>query len=240
MTKKIHVGCSGWYYDDWIDRFYPSDVKKTEWLEYYAKHFSTVEVNSTFYHFQKEKTVQGWYERTPDDFRFTLKANRLITHKKRFEDTEGEIKRFYEMADVLEDKLATLLFQLPPSEEKDMDFLEKVINQLNPEKNNVLEFRDTSWFTDEVLKRLQDVSIGFCCVSAEGYPETCVSTADFAYVRFHGKEEWYKYLYSEDELRVWAEKISQLSAETIYCYFNNDFQGHAIQNAKTLAGLISE
>jgi len=110
MSQNIYVGCSGWYYDDWVDRFYPGDIKKQEWLTFYAKHFNTVEVNNTYYHYPNTKMLKGWYDRTPDDFKFTLKANRLITHRKKFEDTQDQVDRFYELAENLGEKLACILF----------------------------------------------------------------------------------------------------------------------------------
>ena len=118
-SKRYLLGCSGWYYDHWVDRFYPGNLDKAKWLGYYAEHFNTVEVNSTFYHFPTKRMLRGWYRRTPEDFVFTLKANQLITHKKKFQGTRGLVDRFYQIAELLEDKLGCILFQIPPLLSKD-------------------------------------------------------------------------------------------------------------------------
>ena len=234
MPKKFMVGCSGWYYDDWVNRFYPEEISKKEWLGFYSEHFKTVEVNNTFYHYPNQKMLEGWYNRTPDDFKLTLKANRLITHRKKFEETQDQVDRFYELAEHLEDKLACILFQLPPSKSKNLDFLKNALDQLDPEKQNVIEFRHTSWFDEEVYDILRDYNVGFCIVSHHEMPDDLAVTSDIAYVRFHGKEEGYRYLYSEDEMSDWAERIKSLEAESGFCYFNNDFQAHAIENGEQL------
>ncbi|MCF7804366.1 MAG: DUF72 domain-containing protein [Candidatus Marinimicrobia bacterium] len=240
MDSDLRIGCSGWYYDDWIDRFYPGDMDKREWLSFYAERFPVVEVKSTFYHFQKKKTLRGWYERTPDDFRFILKANRQITHRQRFSETGDLIARFYGLAKYLGEKLGGILFQLPPSVEKDMGLLESIADQLSLRQTNFLEFRHASWFDKPVYEFLRDKNVGFCCVSVKGMPEDCIATTDTSYIRFHGKEEWYRYLYSEKELTAWADKIRRLEAETIYGFFNNDYQGNAIQNAGQLREILTE
>lgn len=234
MRSKYFLGCSGWYYDHWVGRFYPEDLDKTKWLEYYAEHFNTVEVNSTFYRFPTKRMLRSWYRRTPEDFVFTLKANQLITHKKKFKGTQGLVDRFYQLAELLEDKLACILFQIPPFLSKDIVFLKAVIEQLDLEKDSVVEFRNQSWFCEEVYSLLRENRVGFCTISAPNLPQDLVATSHNAYVRFHGRNDWYRYLYSKGELQKWAEKIQRLEVKNVFCYFNNDYQANAVTNCQQL------
>jgi uncharacterized protein YecE (DUF72 family) len=238
MGQKYFLGCSGWYYDHWIGSFYPEDIKKREWLSYYSKFFNTVEINNTFYHFPSIKNLKSWYIRTPRDFVFTLKANRLITHRKKFKETKDLIDRFYELADHLEEKLGCILFQLPPMLKKDIELLESISEQLDLRRNNVLEFRDDSWFCEDVYDFLRKKSIIFCIISAPNLPKDAIKTVDLLYMRFHGKNNWYKYLYNEEELSEWKNRILNLNPKRIFCYFNNDYHANAIKNCKQLQKIL--
>ena len=175
--KKYFLGCSGWYYNDWAGKFYPEKLNKSKWLEYYSKHFNTVEINNTFYRFPNEKTVKGWYNRTPDDFKITLKANQLITHRKRFKNTQSTINRFYGLAEILEDKLSCILFQFPPFKSKDIDFLKNAINQFDISKNNVIEFRHPSWFDKEVYNVLNEFNVSFCSFHLLSFQKNLINTS---------------------------------------------------------------
>ncbi len=174
MKQNYFIGCSGWYYNDWAGKFYPEKGYKSKWLEYYSEEFQTVEVNNTFYRFPNEKTVKGWYERTPDDFKFTLKANQLITHRRRFKNTKSTVARFYKLAEILEDKLGCILFQIPPNKPKDIEFLENAVEQMDSSKKNIIEFRDQSWFDSQVYDILNEFNIEFCSVSSPDLPENLV------------------------------------------------------------------
>lgn len=237
---KYYLGCSGWYYDDWKGRFYPEKLSKSKWLEYYSKYFNTVEINNTFYRFPSAKVVRGWYKRTPDHFKMTLKANQIITHRKRFKNTQGTINKFYNLAEQLEDKLACILFQLPPLILKDIAFLKNVLQQLDTSKNNVIEFRHSSWFDAEVYEILKDFGVNFCSISSSDLPEELTVTGETAYVRFHGKgTERYTYSYSRNEIEEWKEKIKKSNASKVFCYFNNDYKAHAPRNCITLTEIIN-
>ena len=238
--KSNYLGCSGWYYDSWAGRFYPEKLSKSKWLEYYSKHFNTVEVNNTFYRFPREKTVKGWFKRTPKNFKLTLKANQLITHRKRFKDTQDTINRFYNLAEILEDKLGCILFQLPPQKSKDIDFLRNAVKQFDSAKNNIIEFRHPSWFDSEVYDLLNEFEVGFCSVSSPDLPDDLIVTSNIAYVRFHGiGDKKYRYLYSEEELKGWADKIKKSDFNDVFCYFNNDYNANAPKNAEMLRNLIN-
>lgn len=248
--KEYHLGCSGWYYNHWIQRFYPESLKKSDWLEYYAEHFNTVEINSTFYRFPTEKMLNVWYKKTPDNFLFTLKVNQLITHRKKFKDTQDLLTRFYKLSEILENKLGCLLFQIPPYISRNMEFLENLIDQLDSSKKNVIEFRDSSWFNEEVYKVLRENQVEFCSVSAPDLPDDLITTSSLIYLRFHGTgdrtedetkdatQEKYHHLYSEEELEDRVQKIKESAAREVFCYFNNDYQANAVLNCEQLREML--
>ena len=126
----IRIGTSGWHYEDWSGRFYPSELPKSKWLEYYSKHFDTVEINNTFYHLPKEQTFENWRKQAPKNFLFTVKANRYITHIKRLKEPKEPLERFFGRANKLQEHLGPVLYQLPPGFHKDLDRLKNFLQAL--------------------------------------------------------------------------------------------------------------
>lgn len=240
MNKQYYLGCSGFYYNHWKSLFYPDKLTKTKWLRYFSQNFNTLEANSTFYRFPKESMLKKWLLETPDNFRFTLKANRLITHTRKFNETQDYTTRFYKAAKILGNKLSCVLFQLPPFLHKNMDLIEKIASQIDPSVTNVLEFRHKSWWDNEVYSFMKKNGLVFCSVSASELPENLVETADTVYIRFHGKNGWYMHFYPDKELEEWAKKIKKTNASTVYCYFNNDYNAYAVKNCQTLKSLLDE
>lgn len=239
MKTKYFLGCSGWYYTDWKGRFYPEKLGKSKWLEFYSKQFNTVEINSTFYRFPSEKTVEGWYHKTPENFKFTLKANQVITHRRRFKNTQNTLNRFYNLAKILNEKLGCILFQLPPQKSKDVDFLKNAVQQFDHSQNNIVEFRHASWFDSEVYDLLNEEGVGFCSVSSHDLPDDLITAASIVYVRFHGKGTLkYQYTYSAEELNEWADKLKESCSKHVFCYFNNDYNANAPENCKMLREMI--
>jgi uncharacterized protein YecE (DUF72 family) len=236
----FHLGTSGWSYSGWKERFYPEKLPQKKWLSYYAQHFNTVEINMTFYRYPKAETLAGWLEKTPSHFTFTLKANRLITHRKKIRDVESDVRYFYILADNLRDRLGCILFQLPPSITLDLELLEEFLSTLSPEYKNVIEFRHESWYTEKVYKLLKSSRAIFCTVSSTKVPNTAVKTAETAYFRFHGLTGGYRYSYTEEELETWAETIKQTKAKECYVYFNNDYHAHAVKDCKKLREILQE
>lgn len=138
----------------------------------------------------------------------TLKANQLITHRKRFKKTKSTINRFYRLAEILENKLSCILFQFPPHKSKDIDFLKKALQQLDPSKSNIIEFKHLNWFDDEVYELLKEFNAGFCSISSSNIPEEIITTSNITYARFHGKgADRHHYSYSQKELEKWGENI---------------------------------
>ena len=240
MKTEYFLGCSGFYYNHWRGIFYPQNLPKTQWLQYYAEHFNTLEANNTFYRFPSEKMLEDWYEKTPEHFRFTLKANRAITHTRKFHNTEQLTANFYKLAYLLHEKLLAVLFQLPPFVHKNMELLEKIASQVDPKVTNVVEFRHESWWDIEVYDFIKKKGLIFCDISVSELPETLVQTGSTIYVRFHGKDGKYQYLYPDAELADWAKKIKRLNAQQVFCYFNNDVNGNAVKNCLTLKKLLEK
>jgi uncharacterized protein YecE (DUF72 family) len=238
LPTKYCLGCSGFYYNHWRGKFYPEHLSKNKWLDYYTRFFNTLEVNNTFYRYPSKKLLLGWYGRTPDNFTFTLKANRIISHLHKFNKTEQYTANFYQLAHLLKEKLLCVLFQLPPMVHKNMALLETIAAQLDYSVTNVLEFRHESWWDSEVYDFMDKRGLVFCSVSASELPESLIKTGSTMYVRFHGKDGWYKYNYPDEVLSAWARKIKQQNAKQVLCYFNNDFNANATRNCLALKKLL--
>ena len=233
MKTEYLLGCSGFYYNHWKGPFYPEKLAKAKWLQYYAQNFNTLEVNNTFYRFPSEKMLKAWYQKTPENFRFTLKANRAITHSRKFHNTEQLLANFYKLAYLLQEKLLCVLFQLPPFVHKNLELLETIVDQVDFKITNVVEFRHESWWDSEVYDFMKKKGLVFCAVSASELPETLVKTGSAIYIRFHGKDGWYHHFYPEKELKEWADKIRRQNAQRVFCYFNNDVNANAVKNCLT-------
>jgi uncharacterized protein YecE (DUF72 family) len=238
VVTTYFLGCSGFYYNHWRGKFYPEKLAKTNWLGYYTNLFNTLEVNNTFYRYPSQKLLESWYNKTPDDFTFAVKANRIITHLHKFRGTEQYTANFYKLVHLLREKLLCVLFQLPPMVHKNMDLLQTIADQLDTSVMNVLEFRHASWWDNEVYDFMDKQGIVFCSVSASELPETIVRTSPAVYVRFHGKDGWYKHDYSNDQLAEWADRINEQNAQKVLCYFNNDYNAYAPQNCLFLKKLL--
>lgn len=240
------IGTSGYSYNHWWDGvFYPIDVKPGKWLEYYAKYFNSVELNVSFYRLPKKETFEGWRRRTPKDFRFVAKGSRFITHIKKLKDIEEPLEIFFENASGLEKKLAMVLWQLPPGMRVDIKKLEKFCKSLKKYKKirQAFEFRNISWFCEEVYEILHKHNFSLCIAHSGRWPVVEELTADFVYLRFHGGGDvLYSSNYTEKELKDWATKVKKWLKEgrDIYAYFNNDAYGYAVKNALRLKELIEE
>jgi len=236
----IRIGTSGWYYDHWRQRFYPADLPRSKWFEYYAQHFDTVEINNTFYHLPKEQTLRRWRELAPEGFLYAVKANRYITHIRKLHDASEPLERFFERVDLLKDRLGPILYQLPPSLHKNLDLLAGFIKLLPKSKPAVFEFRHESWYADETFDLLDESGVGFCIHDMPGNESPHIVTGQVIYIRFHGTTGRYSGSYSKSQLQDWANWLRNQTpkARAIYVYFNNDSQAHAIKNAKQLKELI--
>jgi uncharacterized protein YecE (DUF72 family) len=239
MNQKIHIGTSGWIYNHWAEIFYPKDCAKAKWLEFYAEHFGTVELNASFYRLPKPQTFENWRKRTPDHFLWAVKASRYITHIKRIKDIQEPLERFFSAVAPLEEKRGPLLFQLPPTLSFDEAVLSHFCKQLKANHLCTLEVRHPSWAQKRALAILKDHNVALCASDTAGrYTYIEEGTATFRYIRLHGSKKLYASEYSEEELQEYARKIRAWSKDT-YLYFDNDFSGYAIKNAKRLKEILA-
>jgi uncharacterized protein YecE (DUF72 family) len=240
--KNLFIGTSGYNYKEWQGDFYPENVKQKDWMAYYSKQFSTIEINATFYRNFPPHVYEKWYNATDEDFTFTLKGPRTITHIKRLQDIDEELVVFFSANAQLKEKLSSVLWQFPASfrnNEKNFANLSYFLKNLPPKYRQVIEFRDTSWFTKNVYDLVSQRETGFVINDSNKFPAATVVTTDFAYVRFHGPKKLYASSYSRDELQIWSEQIAKwLQTKDVYCYFNNDMGGHAFRNARDLRELV--
>jgi uncharacterized protein YecE (DUF72 family) len=239
--SQIRVGTSGWHYDHWAGRFYPTELKKGDWLSFYMRHFDTVEINNTFYHLPKETSIERWHRQAPKSFIYTVKANRYITHIKRLKDTREEVKRFFERIKPLGANLGPVLYQLPPGLHKDTKLLADFISLLPKKRSGVFEFRNDTWYCDEVYELLDEHGLGFCAHDMPGKPSPKIITGELVYVRFHGTTGRYSGNYPAKALKTWAKWIienAKPSSRQVYAYFNNDYNAYAVNNARELCEML--
>jgi uncharacterized protein YecE (DUF72 family) len=239
----IYLGTSGWDYPEWVGRFYPKR-EPSDRLRFYAGFFPIVEVNSTFYRLPPVSVARSWVRRTPKEFRVALKFPRTITHDKLLVGAETEITQFAEFVQPIREagKLAASLVQLPPSLRFEPATVRRFYESLPSGLSVAVEPREPSWLLPESKALLQEFGFAFVVVDEPLLPIDLTVTAPFSYVRWHGhgKEIWYDYTYSAEELRAWLPRLAQLRerTEAVYGFFNNHFRGDAAVNARTLSELL--
>jgi uncharacterized protein YecE (DUF72 family) len=236
------IGTSGWTYDHWKGCFYPQELAKTRWFDYYASRFSSVEINATFYRIFKDQTYQKWKERAPQGFGYVLKAPRLITHRKYLVDVEEDIQRFFQSCSLLEDKFEMILLQVAPNMPCDLNRLRLALTAFPDPTRVAVEFRRAEWLSLETMHLLHTFGTTICNVDSPRQKLTTFSTSQRAYLRLHGRKHWYSYDYSPDELQEIATLAHELvgkGAQQVYIFFNNDFEGYAPANALALKHLLS-
>lgn len=232
--RKIYIGCSGFYNNDWKDSLYPEDAKSKDFLTLYSLQFNSVEINSTFYRKPLAKTLIKWFDETPDDFKFFIKIPKTISHEKRMENCKEEIAEFcHHIQTHLKEKLAGFLYQFPPSFKSSEENLNRILENIEVDYLNVIEFRHESWWSEEIFKILEENKIIFSGVSFPGKlsEEVIINSKKILYYRLHGKPVLYKSEYSEDFLNNLAEKIKN-SDKKSFIFFNNTWGTSAIKNGK--------
>lgn len=238
------IGTSGWTYPDWRGTFYPEDLPSWDYLAFYAREFPTAEVNYSFYHLPKPATYAKWAAQVPDEFIFSVKASRLITHTKRLRGVTEAWRTFVGNARALGAHLGPILLQFPSSFRCDRQrlgaFLDKASAAGDRPLRLVFEFRHESWFTEEVYRLLRRHGAALCIADSPSYPRRDVLTADFAYLRFHGRKTLFVSSYAKAELAEEAAAIRRYLKDglDVFVYFNNTAGGHAIENARTLRELV--
>lgn len=250
MSAQLFIGTSGWHYSDWNTLFYPPDIKGYEELTYHATFFNTVENNSSFYRIASEATYKTWDRMTPDDYKFSIKLNKLITHNYQLEMTDKVVESvqfILTTTQVLKEKIGAVLIQLPASFQVDLQKLETFLQFFTAEVRSkphpfdiAIEFRNKYWFTDETFALLEKYNVALVAAESSRWPNIHRITADIGYIRLHGPEKLFASSYTKKQLTEWADYIHDISKHLtrVYVYFNNDFHGYAIKNAKELRRLL--
>lgn len=210
-------------------------------LEFYSKHFDTVELNNSFYRLPPESAFDEWKRSTPPNFVFAVKASRFLTHNKKLKDPENALDNLLPRAVRLGPKLGPILFQLPPKWQVNQERLERLLEILPRNLRYAFELRDPTWMKPEIDKVLERYGAAFCIYELAGYHSPLTVTADFAYVRLHGPGPGkYQNSYEKSRLQRWSDQIGEWAKtlSAVYIYFDNDQAGFAAQNATTLRQMV--
>jgi uncharacterized protein YecE (DUF72 family) len=236
-----NIGCSGFHYKHWKGVFYPEKLAQSKWFDYYNNRFKTLELNVTFYRFPRLSSLEPWYNHSPDEFSFSVKAPRAITHYKKFVNAKQMIDDFYgKTLEGLKNKVGCILFQLPPGMKYKEEKLEQIIENLDYSFTNVIEFRHESWWNTEVYNKLSKHNITFCGMSHPGLPEEVIQNTKTVYFRFHGVPKLYQSKYEVKKLQEIADEIdNNPQTKEAFIYFNNDIDASAITNAIEMESYIS-
>jgi uncharacterized protein YecE (DUF72 family) len=218
-ATKIYAGTSGWAYASWKPKFYPAKLSSKKFLEFYATRLNSVEVNYTFRTIPTEKLLTGWIEATPLDFKFTIKAHQKITHFKRLRDAAEVTKEFLDSLQPLREakKLGSVLFQLRGDFKCDVPRLKDFLTELPHGTQTAFEFRNASWFCDEVCDALRKANIALCQAESDDMETPNVITADFSYLRLRKKS------YSPKTREIIAKKVTELAQRgDVFAYFKHE------------------
>jgi uncharacterized protein YecE (DUF72 family) len=228
------IGTSGYNYTEWKGPFYPADLPEKAMLAYYAQRFNTVEINYTFYRMPTVRILQGWAKEAPEQFLFTLKAPRRITHDLRLRDAADPVTDFCETATALKKRLGALLFQLPPFLKKDSSRLEDFLHQLPPGFRVAFEFRNPSWFADDVYECMRRFNVALCVSESEQRDTPLEVTADFGYFRLRRPD------YSDADLAAWASRLHDVASrwQDTFVYFKHEAAGKGPELAARLRQLM--
>jgi uncharacterized protein YecE (DUF72 family) len=241
-VKRVRIGCSGWNYRDWREKFYPKGLPARRWLEHYSRVFDAVEVNNTFYRLPSRSAVEGWVKQSPAGFCFAVKASRYLTHMKRLTDMGQGVERFYERIEPLIEahKLGPVLWQLPGNFVRDDERLAAALAAL-PAGRHAFEFRHPTWFCAEVYELLGRHGVALVIGDTPERPfQTYELTADWTFIRFHYGSRGRGGNYSARELETWKRRIARWrSSVEVFAYFNNDWNAYAVRNALALKRLLS-
>ena len=231
---NVKVGTSGYNYAEWKGTFYPSKLPAAQMLEYYAQRLGTVEINYTFYRMPNAKIVAGWDAATPAGFTFILKAPQRITHIARLRDVDDPLRYFLETARKLGPKLGPILFQLPPNFKKDLDRLNDLLTQFPADLRCAWEFRNESWFSDDVYEALRVANAALCVADTEEKHTPLVATADFGYMRLRDEG------YATTDLEHWARTVKDLGQgwQDAFVFFKHEESGIGPKLAQEFSALL--
>ena len=238
--NKLQIGTSGWVYKHWMDIFYPLSLPSDRQLSFYAQHFSTVEINFSFYRLPERSVFENWYKQTPSNFLFAVKGSRYLTHIKKLKDPIEPLSRLMERASGLQEKLGAILFQFPHTWHLNLERLQPFLELLQtyPQQRFTVEFRHSSWLIPQVYKLLENAGVALCLPVSPTFPLDLCLTIHWTYIRMHSGQ--WGVGYSDEELFRWARHIRSFLTQgiNVYVYFNNDPDGHAIHDAQKLYMLL--
>ena len=237
----IRIGCSGWNYRHWRERFYPKGLPQRRWFDFYAEQFDTVEINNSFYRLPKAETFETWRAQAPPGFCYAVKANRFLTQAKKLKDCAEPLARMMTPFRALGDRLGPILYQLPPRFRINLGRLEDFLELAPKDVTNVFEFRDSSWYVEETFALLDRHGASFCVHDMGGSATERRATGRAAYVRLHGGAGKYWGRYTDEALLSWTDwLVGQAKAgRAVWCYLNNDIDAHAIHDAQTLKTMVA-
>ena len=219
MNTRLMAGASGYSYKEWKGSFYPTDIKPEGMLAFYSERLPTVEINNTFYQMPRASVLENWARSTPEHFRFAIKASRRITHQARIKADQAadSVEFLYKTLATLGAKRGPVLFQLPPFMKKDLPRLEEFLKVLPAGHAAAFEFRNDTWFADEVYDALKGAGASLCLSEREdNAPPPLVETAPWGYIRLRLEN------YSDDDLKHWADRLSATGWRQIHAYFMHE------------------
>ncbi len=238
--SQLRVGCSGWQYRHWRGNFYPDELPQSRWFEHYTTRFDTVEINNSFYRLPERETFVRWRAEVPRSFLFAVKASRYLTHMKKLKDAAEPLARLFANVRGLGPRLGPVLYQLPPHWGRDTERLTRFLALIPRNVPQAIEFRDSSWYSEEIYERLEQHHVALCLHDLEGSASGRLSVGPFVYVRFHGSGSKYGGRYPDSTLADWAGWLSEqrVKGRSVYAYFNNDAGGHEPRDAARLLAFL--
>jgi uncharacterized protein YecE (DUF72 family) len=241
---RVHLGTSGWHYDDWAGLVYPTGLPRARWFAEYATRFDAVEINASFYRLPAETTIEGWRAQAPPGFTYAAKGSRFTTHDLKIggDRLPSSVTLVTGRLRGLGEHLGVVLWQLPPTLHRDVDRLDRFCGLLPGWTRHALEARHASWDHADVDAVLADHGVARVWTSSSFAPQPARRTTDLVYLRFHGlSDQAYLHDYSDAELEPWADRVAEAldSGADAHVYFNNDFRGHAVRNAERFGELLA-
>ena len=223
---QLWVGTSGYSYKEWKGTFYPQDLSDKLMLGFYGQQFGTVEINNTFYRMPAQSVLAHWSEEVPETFAFALKAPRRITHEKRLQEINEDLSFLFQTASALGSKLGPILFQLPPFSKKDVPRLKNFLGLVPSDRRVAIEFRHTSWFTDDVYEMLRAHRASLCLADTDDGETPLVATTSWGYLRLRRQD------YADSDLRSWAKKVGAQPWSETFVFFKHEDEGKGPKLAK--------
>jgi uncharacterized protein YecE (DUF72 family) len=241
-SGKLYIGTSGWHYKHWKNKFYPAEIGDRDQLEYYSRQFNSVEINNTFYNLPLVTTFSQWKDKVPEGFLFAIKASRFITHMKKLNVGKAELNKLFNRIKKLGKKTGPVLFQLPPLWKLNIERFESFLKKLPDGYQYAFEFRNDSWYDENVYELLNKYKCAFCIYELAGHTSPKIVTGGIIYIRLHGPGDKYQGKYKISELKKWLRFVKEhwKSTTSIYIYFDNDQNAYAAENAKQMNALFSK